>query len=1035
MKPIYLKMTAFGPYANCVELDFKNDLKDDIFVITGQTGAGKTTIFDAIYYALYGETSGKKREVNELRSDFVGIDGPLTSVEFEFEIKGKRYKIERSPKQLTKSKKGDREIEKEPKATFMEIGKEPITRLSDIKNEVEKVIGLTNEQFRKIVMIPQGDFREFLNSKTDEKIEILRKIFGTEYYNKIQNDLKEKAKNLEYEIKDTKKEIDINIKTIKAKEDSDLYNLIKEDKLDLHIIKELENYIQKEKEILKEHEKEILIIDENINKKQEEILKATQLNEKFQEKENIKNELDNLEKKQQEIDKLNDTLRKGKNALKISEVEKILKSQINSIKEVIQQKELTEKNRNSLKENLINIKKEYDKLDEYNKNLDEKKSSLLLLNSYTKEVSIIPDVEKNLKQIDLEIKDNENKCEEYTKKLFEFKRKIETLPDIINEINKKNDLLKIKRDDKLKKENDRAILRDLYENIYNIDNINEELQKVDIEMSKIKSKNEVLSKEYEIKNDIFINSKAILLAKNLIEGMPCPVCGSIHHPNPIKTKDNIPTKEELEELKISIEKNNEELKRITEEKNTLEKKYVAYESNINSKKENLGDIIISYDKEDIVKIGIGLKNDIENIGKEIEILEKEKNELEETKLSIEKEKNSIEDYEKRVEQVKEKLNTLNSDKLVNQNKLLDIKNKIELKYQDLDYLNEIILSTKKELDFLQSKVKKVSEDYNNLNLDLEKEEVKLSQINKNLEFLEKSKNEYETKFYDFIKVNFNNLDEYYSVKLSENELSKIEKDIASYNQRMNLLSEKLKVIEYELKEFNIIDVYKLTVEKNNLVCKKEKIINNISEQKICISNNEETLENIQKKVDIIDKKYEKFSMVEELSKMANGTDFNKVTLETFVLVSYFDDVLKEANKRLEKITSKQYYLVRKEDLSKRGKKGLELDVYDTHTSKTRSVTTLSGGESFKVSLALALGLSDVVQHNAGGIQLDTMFIDEGFGTLDSKSLEDAIDILIQLQNNGRLIGIISHVNELKERIPSKLEVTKTVNGSFAKFKH
>ena len=231
----------------------------------------------------------------------------------------------------------------------MEIGKEPITRLSDIKNEVEKVIGLTNEQFRKIVMIPQGDFREFLNSKTDEKIEILRKIFGTEYYNKIQNDLKEKAKNLEYEIKDTKKEIDINIKTIKAKEDSDLYNLIKEDKLDLHIIKELENYIQKEKEILKEHEKEILIIDENINKKQEEILKATQLNEKFQEKENIKNELDNLEKKQQEIDKLNDTLRKGKNALKISEVEKILKSQINSIKEVIQQKELTEKNRNSLK--------------------------------------------------------------------------------------------------------------------------------------------------------------------------------------------------------------------------------------------------------------------------------------------------------------------------------------------------------------------------------------------------------------------------------------------------------------------------------------------------------------------------------------------------------------------------------------------------------------------------------------------------------------------------------------------------------------
>ena len=387
---------------------------------------------------------------------------------------------------------------------------------------------------------------------------------------------------------------------------------------------------------------------------------------------------------------------------------------------------------------------------------------------------------------------------------------------------KKNDLLKIKRDDKLKKENDRAILRDLYENIYNIDNINKELQKVDIEMSKIKSKNEVLSKEYEIKNDIFINSKAILLAKNLIEGMPCPVCGSIHHPNPIKTKDNIPTKEELEELKISIEKNNEELKRITEEKNTLEKKYVAYESNINSKKENLGDIIISYDKEDIVKIGIGLKNDIENIEKDIEILEKEKNELEETKLSIEKEKNSIEDYEKRIEQVKEKLNTLNSDKLVNQNKLLDIKNKIELKYQDLDYLNEIILSTKKELDFLQSKVKKVSEDYNNLNLYLEKEEVKLSQINKNLEYLEKSKNEYETKFYDFIKVNFNNLDEYYSVKLSENELSKIEKDIASYNQRMNLLREKLKVIEYELKGFNIIDVYELTVEKNNLVCKKEK---------------------------------------------------------------------------------------------------------------------------------------------------------------------------------------------------------------------
>ncbi|MBQ1785638.1 MAG: SMC family ATPase, partial [Turicibacter sp.] len=285
-----------------------------------------------------------------------------------------------------------------------------------------------------------------------------------------------------------------------------------------------------------------------------------------------------------------------------------------------------------------------------------------------------------------------------------------------------------------------------------------------------------------------------------------------------------------------------------------------------------------------------------------------------------------------------------------------------------------------------------------------------------------------------IELHFQTIEQYEVIKELMPSLSKLEQQVKFYYQELHTANKLLDMLTVELDGKERVDTVTLEHTMTEYERQKSELIKERAVILANIEQNEMILKSVDKKYQTIEMKEKEYAVVGELDSLANGRSGGKMSFETFVLSSYFDEVLEAANERLQKMTARRYYLLRREEVKGAGRKGLDLDVYDSHTCKTRPVNTLSGGESFKASLALALGLSDTVQQNSGGIQLDTMFIDEGFGTLDSESLDQAIDILMELQDYGRLIGVISHVNELKERIPAKLVVETNGMGSYAYFK-
>ena len=1044
MKPIDLKMIAFGPYPKEVELNFEKDLKQDIFVVTGPTGAGKTTIFDAICYALYGETSGKKRTVNELRSHFVGIDSPLTEVEFTFEVAGNRYYIKRRPAQMRKAKRGNGEVKENSYVELKDIssGKESITGETEVKEKIEDIVGLTLDQFRKIVMIPQGDFREFLDSKTDDKIKILRKIFETSYYQKIQEQLKEKSGELHSEISDIEKSIEIIVKGIKRDSNSQLDIKIENKAPTQEIIETLKNHIKHEEEEKDTHEEDQKKLVEIYKEKEHGYNNGISINNKFKDREDKLKELRELELRKNTVDEMKQKYLSGSKALEIIDTEQYLLQERKELQNLLTDKVDCEEYLETLVKNFEHIEIEYNKVETNEHIVKEKSKELTILTSYIEDVKSIENRTNNISQLKNKLKrciaendSNKNKLEQLkneTKNLIVLSVELERKKGEVKDIHQKQELYKGIRQE----------LLDLHDNVKKFYSSNEQDKSIIEKLAKRHKEKDELNKEYGNKYEIFINSAAIIVAKTLQEGVECPVCGSKHHPNPKSIKENIPTKEELTNLRSKIDEKEKEINKLKDGRFNLNKSLAENKSNIDNIFKKLATNSIFDGNEDIynyqeviIPKGQAVKKELleieeklNTLNKDIDRLTRTVNELDEKRLSIDKYDKLVEDGNKGISEI-EKIIAREDESLKS------ILIKVPNQYQNLNILNNNIKKLTEEIKKTEENIRQIRRRYDATKIDIAKTKEKLSSLINSIDKNNKKVEELNIKLNSFIEDNFKDIDDYNKSKLSKAELKDMKVKIEQYEQSVSTVNKIISDLNKELKNLEIVDVEKLSSEKEELKQKIEnllKLINNIIRD---IKDNKQILYDVESEYNLIKDKENEYKVLAELSKLANGSIQNKVTLETFVLASYFEDVIIEANKRLEKITNKQYYLLRKDEVGGKGKKGLELDVYDTYTCKTRSVSSLSGGETFKVSLALALGLSDVVQHNAGGIQLDTIFIDEGFGTLDSESLEHAIDILIELQDHGRIVGVISHVNELKERIPAKLVVEKTPQGSTAEFRY
>nr|WP_302887568.1 AAA family ATPase [uncultured Romboutsia sp.] len=1038
MRPIKLTISAFGPYASKQVIDFEELKGRNIFVISGKTGAGKTTIFDAISYALYGEASGESRETDSLRSHFAD-DNTETYVELEFELRGEKYTVNRVPKQKKKKARGEGYTEKSADATLTLPDGKVITKVKNVTYKIIEILGITREQFKQIVMLAQGEFKKLLLADSVEREGIFRKIFNTYDFEKIQAELKDKAANLSKNRTKSKHEMEINLKNIKGEHD-----IVIDEYVDFPlVIEKLKDLLERDNNIYKTLNEEGKEVDNNLQVKNQEKAIIETNNNLLKEKEIITKALEELLSKEDEYKNKSKTIIDGKNAKEVKYIEDKL---IETTKKLTKREEdynLSLKNIDSLKlkqeeaNKLLQIEesKECDreKLSVEINNLNKLEEKIIELDSLNNKVMHLKQSAENSK---LQIINNKKETEELKKSKEEKELQLKDIAtletkkvELESDIKAKNKTLDEVRE--LFK-----VIRSFQNTYIEHNNKAKEYKEFEVEYKKVKE-------NYEKMDDLYKKEQAGILASKLQENEPCPVCGSTNHPNKATIKENlkIPTKEELKVAKENLDKlekeNLEKINNLT----TLNSNKTTYLEQVNNHLSMLS-ATLNIDKtfnSETAKV-------VKNLGTELKsVIDKLKDELLKVidkislKEKIEKELNlittTINEREHSLIKLEECEKNYTTELTQNITKIDEYKKEIPENITDLKTLNNLIEVKTKELNISKEKLAKLRLENENLAKKLEGENSTSKEINKSIEELKLEIANNKANFNEAIKEQgFDNIQTYEDAKLQISMVESLEKEVENYNSELKLTKAKQEDIINKTKDIVFMDITTIDEEIRSIQNNKKELESKLRELHAIIVGNKTILKNVENLNIEFKEIEEEYKVLGELADLANGKKAPYISFERYILASYFEDIIEAANIRLEKMTGDRFSLIRKTSKSKgAGQKGLELEIYDNYTDSSRDVSSLSGGESFKASLSLALGLSDIVQSNAGGVSLDTMFVDEGFGTLDPQSLDNAIDSLLELQRGGRLVGIISHVEELKERIDAKLEVTSTSKGSKVEF--
>lgn len=1042
MKPISLKISAFGPYAKPTILNFKEDLKNqDIFVITGPTGAGKTTIFDAICYALYGETSGNNRRGEELRSDFASQSDDKTEVEFIFEVKDKQYCINRMPKQFQKKKRGDGMKEVPASVELRELNSEraPLTKEGDVKNEIQLILGLSVDQFRKIVMIPQGDFKEFLYANTTSKEELLRKIFGTHFYKEMQEQLTTQANALKLEVADTHKDIQSELKVLKCEAHPMLRQMIENNEPVTEIMKEVRIHLnecqskQDESRIsLKQVE---LDLEQQTAKRQHGAL----LNQKFSQLEQLEQKCQQLSLSQPAIAVLEEEVMLAKKAAGLVFLEnEVVKQQV-LVNQTLEQQEESKRYLNQLAQDFILVKNCYEGIADWQEKVTTIVEEMSQLSRYSEELEQIERCRYQVTQLQKQAHDAVSQYEEGKKRLEQINVQVNGLQDLqVSQAKLKESLFEQQLAYQHIQQSKEKVGQ-LYHRLKACSQYQVQLVALRETLKMKRQESESARSDYEHQATLFVNAAAIRLANELQIGEACPVCGSLEHPNPRRSDEVILTKSELDARRFNVEKVEQEVRVLEQQQSALEATLKEEKRTTEESVEGLVQFGLIKEEQtveidQVITLGQQLAKEMETIEQQLQVIGQALTQVEQelTLVSSLKEKQQV--IEQQLKQLELEQQSKESE-LSGENRLLaDLIQRIPSEYQDYETLKSKINELKQQKNQIEQNIRQIQADYQRLMSEMAATEATVKTLDQQLIHYQTGLNAATQIFTEQLEGSFSSQEAYHLAKREENEIEQSERKVTAYVKEVHATQSQLEVLQQELDGQSLVNLEMIDEIMYHLNGQKEELLKQINTWDLVMKHNKQILKSVERSYQLIQNREEEYRVIGELAELANGRSGGKMSFETYVLSSYFDDVLQAANQRLEKMTARRYYLLRREEVKGGGRKGLDLDVYDSHTCKKRPVNTLSGGESFKASLALALGLSDTVQQNTGGIQLDTMFIDEGFGTLDSESLEQAIDILMELQDHGRLIGVISHVNELKERIPSKLVVEMDINGSRAYFK-
>lgn len=913
MRPITLTMSAFGPYAGKTVIELDKLGTNGLYLITGDTGAGKTTIFDAITYALYGEASGNTRDVNMFRSKYAEPSTP-TEVELTFEYAQKIYTVKRNPEYDRPKARGEGYTTEKANAELHYPDGRVVTRLKEVNKAIVDIMGIDRSQFTQIAMIAQGDFLKLLLASTEDRKKIFQKIFRTQCYYQLQERLKAETSKLAVEYNQTGSSIRQYINGIAC------------------------------------HPDDVLMLEVDKAKKGElKNTEAVQLVEKL-----IKQDTAEQQKVLEQIGELDKQKQKIAAQLAVAENRKTTEEKQEKAKENLGREsarlKTLEKEKNEAAAHQPEVQKAVEAIAKLEAQLPE-------YAEMQKKQTERTDLQKDLKEVAQKIKTEEAAAGELARSIKDLKAEQASLQNA----GAAQAAQKAEKDRLAEQQKDLDALKKEYAAYQKLEAQLKKAQADYVQKSEDSGKKRA---EYEHKNKLYLDAQAGILAETLTEGVPCPVCGSLEHPHPAQKPENAPTKQELESCKAKAE----EAEAATQ---TASSKASTCIGQVDTSRKTLQAHGQKWLGTDAVE------------------------EME--RLCCEKQQQTAAALQKAEQQLKE------SEKQLGRKAALD-----QLIHQKEDELEQCkkrrgSYETQQAGDGakLQAAEKRLKELAEKLSYPSEAE------ANQALQQLRKQKEAWEKAIQETQKAH-----------------DECEKNLAALKGMLEGYQKTLQGMEKV--DVQAVLAAQAEADQQNAAWQAQK--GKISDR---LAVNGPILENLQPKISQMEETEKRLQCVQALSDTANGrlSGKEKIMLETYIQMTFFDRIIQRANVRFMVMSGGQYELKRRVNAeNNRSQAGLELDVIDHYNGSERSVKTLSGGESFKASLALALGLSDEIQSSAGGIRLDTMFVDEGFGSLDEESLEQAVNALVGLTQGNRLVGIISHVSELKNRIDKQIVVTKEKSG-------
>lgn len=1018
MRPERLVLQAFGPYAKRTVLDFSCLGERTLFLIHGPTGGGKTTILDAISFALYGETSGGEREGKGMRCDLAAPE-LSTTVELDFTLGSEKFRVIRNPRQKRPKKRGEGFVEEQTRGFLYkrtncnkdsEEGELLESKARAVTERLEELLGFTATQFRQVVILPQGKFRQLLVADSKERQEILEALFQTEFFRRVEEHLKEQAKEASTQLDELRKK-----------------RLMLLQQFSLDTEEELEQFHFARKAIKESKKLELNSSREKEKKATEALAAGRRAKDKLEELTNAKKSLTDLQAQKESFEKKKQELTAARATAALNDLRKNLAERQNEKKEAIDEVKRSEQKDKALGEALKKAEKTFSVEEGRKEEREAAKAQVLSLKTLQDAgLSLEEGRKMHLAAKKLveaaEQRHNEVK-EELTRKeeqLSDRRKALEVAKEAATRFDERNSTL--------------ATLQEALKQRRYLDKQAAEAAKVEKRLhqcnDKVSTAQKALDKLQEDNTNVeraYRSGHANRLALELVDGQPCPVCGSCEHPSPSLSDTDIPTDDTLEKMRASINGQLQLLEELRHESKEQEKLIASLAKELETINKSLGEFAeeelsslqkrVTASKADVEASRLAIKQ-AATIERAISTLEADIKKLKETA-----ERQSVE-YRRLV-----------ADEEGTRRIVSEREERLPVELRKKGELARAIEKAKREERKLLQAFEKASKELVNFREEMAACKSKLASAVKNRDSitsaLEKADKEYEERLKE---AGFSSRQDCEEARRTREQIKVLEAEISNYESSVKAGEKRVLRAEEAAKGVEHPEMEKL--EKEHVSCRQsleEAISANVKVEKELehISSVQKDIKGCHKAEKELD---ERFGVLGRVAALTTGKNDLGMTLERFVLASLLETVLSAATQRLQYMSRKRFILQRAKDRQdKRSAGGLDLEVFDNYTGTARAVATLSGGESFLASLSLALGLADVVQSAAGGLRLDTIFVDEGFGSLDPEALDWAFRALVDLQAGGRLVGIISHVPELKERIDTRLEVSAGRHGSSAVF--